>query len=113
MQIFLAQYFFTVNKNLFSCTNFQTPSNNLIIWRRKKERQFNFNPKQDIDQADLARLNQKYDPSKIRIELALLSGPEQLAQIKSEILQKRQTLHPEVSNAAKAFAQAKADLSLL
>jgi len=88
-------------------------TNTLIAWRNRKERQFIFNPAKDIDPADMARLNQKYRPSKIRIERALLSGPEQLAQIKSEILRKRQTLHPEVSNATKTFAQAKADLSLL
>jgi len=88
-------------------------TNTLIAWRNRKEKHFRFNPAKDIDPADLASLNRKYDQRKIPIERALLSGPEQLAQIKSEILRKRQTLHPEVSNATKTFAQAKADLSLL
>src|SRR5262249_16718219 len=85
----------------------------LVRWRRSLERKFVFDPAKGIDPADVAALNQKFRQRRAQIESALLAGPEMLDQVKADVSRKRQSLQVEVEAAARALAQARADMSIL
>jgi len=85
----------------------------VVNWKEGIERQFTFNPSQAIEPAEIARVKNKIAKRKMNLEKKLLSGPEQLIQIRREILQKRDVLEPQISTALRNVAQAKADLQVL
>ena len=84
----------------------------LLHWRDRIERSFVFDPSKGIDPADVSSLKQKFRQRKTRIEKALFSGPDELQQIREQIARKRRSLQTEVETAARAVAQARADLSV-
>lgn len=84
----------------------------LLRWRDSIERSFVFNASKGIDPADVSSLKQRFRQRKIQIEKVLLSGPQELKQIKEQITRKYLSLQTEVETAAKAVAQARADLSV-
>jgi DNA-binding helix-hairpin-helix protein with protein kinase domain len=85
----------------------------LMLWRKSLESRFRFDPQKGIDPADMAVLNQKFRQRRMQIEGVLLASPEQLNQIRADILRKLQTLQAEVEAAARALAQARSDMSVL
>ena len=72
-----------------------------------------FDPSKGIDPAEVAVLNQRVYSQHKHLEGELLAGPEQLMQIRQEILQHRSQLLPTIQYAALQVAQAEADLAKL
>ena len=85
----------------------------LVDWRRGIEQRFVFDPSKGVDPTDIAALNQRFAQKRREIEGALLAGPENLTQSKSQILRTRETLRNAVLDAARELAQTEADLSVL
>lgn len=85
-------------------------TNELMQWRKSLEGKFRFDPSKGIDPADIAALDQKFRQERIRIEGSLLAIPEMLGNLRRQILLRREALRPQVEEAAKALAQARADL---
>jgi DNA-binding helix-hairpin-helix protein with protein kinase domain len=85
----------------------------LIDWRNRLERRFVFDPTKGVDPADIAAVNQRFGQKRKQIEGNLLAGPEQLNQIRGQILQQRSQMLPMIRAASQQVAQAKADLAVL
>ena len=85
----------------------------VVDWRKGIERRFTFNPSQAIDPAEISKLKNKIAKLKRNLESKLLSGPEQLIQIRTNILQKRNILSPQITITLRNVAQARADLQVL
>jgi DNA-binding helix-hairpin-helix protein with protein kinase domain len=90
----------------------QVITNELINWRKTKEKKFIFNPRLGVDPADVAVLNQRLDKERKQIETSLMSAPGQLNQIKKEILQERNIIFAELKQAAQNLEHAKSNMSL-
>lgn len=82
----------------------------LLKWRRGLEARFKFDPTKGVDPQDIAALDREIADTKRKLEQNLANGPQTLTQIRNHILAQRTTLRPLVDAAAKALAQAKADL---
>lgn len=87
-------------------------TNDLMEWRKNIEYKFKFDPTKGIDPNDIAALNQKFRLQKTQIEGDLLATPEVLANIKQQSLIRRKAIRPQIEDTAKAFAQARVDLSI-
>lgn len=85
----------------------------LINWRKKLEQRFLFDPSKGVDPADIAAINQRFAQKRKQIEGGLLAGPENLLQVRSQILQQRTKMLPMLQAAALQVAQAEADLSVI
>ena len=86
---------------------------NLILWRRSIEKKFAFNPKQGIDQADIAKLDKKILEMKQALEKTLINGPGELAQIARNITNSRVALKPHIKENLERLAQAALDLKAI
>ena len=91
----------------------QTLTRELIDWRNGLERRFVFDPAKGVDPADIAAVNQRFDQERKQIEGNLLAGPQQLNQVRVQVLQQRSQLPPMVRAAVQQVAQAEADLAVL
>lgn len=91
----------------------QKLTHELVNWRRGLEERFVFDPAKGIDPADIAAVNQRFGQKRKQIEGSLLAGPEQLNQIRAQILQQRSQMLPMVRTTTQQVAQAEADLSVL
>ena len=80
-------------------------------WRQALERKFRYDPSKGVDPADIAALNQKFRQEKTRIEGGLLATPEMLNKLREQTLIKRKAIRAQIEDAAKALAQARADLA--
>jgi len=85
----------------------------LVDWRNGLERRFVFDPSKGVDPADIAAVNQRFSQKRKQIEGNLLAGPEQLNQIRGQILQQRTQMLPMIRAAAQQVAQAEADLAVM
>jgi DNA-binding helix-hairpin-helix protein with protein kinase domain len=83
----------------------------LLEWRRSVEAKFRFDSTKGVDPQDIAALNREMADTKRNLEQNLASGPQALTQIRNDILAQRTTLAPQIDQAARVLAQAKADLS--
>jgi DNA-binding helix-hairpin-helix protein with protein kinase domain len=83
----------------------------LVQWRQGLERKFRYDPSKGVDPADIAALNQKFRQEKTRIEGGLLATPEMLNKLMEQTLIKRKAIRAQIEDAAKALAQARADLA--
>lgn len=82
----------------------------LVNWRRQLEKSFVFNPAKQVQTSALMQLEGKYAVHFAPLEKILSEGAAELEQLRQEILVQRQTLLLEINQAARAMAQAKADL---
>ncbi|MDO8438220.1 MAG: hypothetical protein Q7S69_08725 [Nitrosomonadaceae bacterium] len=85
----------------------------LVDWRNGLERRFVFDPSRNVDPADIAAVNQRFGQKRKQIEGNLLAGPEQLNQVRGQILQQRTQMLPMIRAAAQQVAQAEADLAVM
>jgi DNA-binding helix-hairpin-helix protein with protein kinase domain len=82
----------------------------LVKWRRDLETKFRFDPAKGVDPHDIATLDREIADTKRKLEQNLANGPQILTQLRNHIMAQRTTLKPLVDQAAKALAQARADL---
>lgn len=84
----------------------------LLAWRQALERHFRHDPRQRVDPAVIADLQQRYAQRRSQIEQALLAAPDELTKIKAEILKQRAQLNITLIRQAMQEAQARADLGV-
>jgi DNA-binding helix-hairpin-helix protein with protein kinase domain len=82
----------------------------LLKWRWSLENKFVFDPLKGVDPADIAALDGSLAARRNQIEQALLSGAAELEKIRHHITIRRQALLQQLEAAAKAVAQAEADV---
>lgn len=82
----------------------------LLAWRRELEQRFRHDPRQGVDPAAIANLQQHYAQQRSQIEQELLAGPDELTKIKTELLKQRAQLNIALIRQAMHEAQAQADL---
>jgi len=69
----------------------------LTSWRNRIESKFVFDPSKGIDPRDISILNNKYAKSQKQLEISLVSGLNELTQTRDQILQRRNTLLPQIN----------------
>lgn len=82
----------------------------LLAWRQELEQNFRHDPRQRIEPAEIAKLQQRYAQQRSQLERELLAGPDELATIKAELLKQRAQLNIALIRQAMQEAQAQADL---
>jgi len=82
----------------------------LLDWRISVERKFRYDPSIGVDPRDVAALDRDIAEMKQKIEAKLLAGPNQLNQIRSEIMSQRNALKGRVNDAYRALVQTEVDL---
>jgi DNA-binding helix-hairpin-helix protein with protein kinase domain len=85
----------------------------LIAWRHSVEQQFRFNPNQGVNQADVALLEHKIAMRRTEIERALVQGRSALEQLRRRAEHLNAVASTRFEAAAKQYAQAKADHSIV
>jgi len=85
----------------------------MLKWKAGIEAKFRFDPSKGVDPADIAALDHRYAKKRKDLEEALLHGPTELQQLRTQILRQREIITSELGRAATELAQAKADASLL
>lgn len=85
----------------------------VVDWRKACERKFVFNPSQAVTETDRNAVRGKIFARKKAIEAALSAAPAELQRMRQDANGKVAALQPQLQTAAKALAQAKADLALL
>jgi len=86
---------------------------NLLDWRRSVERRFRFDPKQGINPADVAAIDQDIARQRKPLERQLLGGVETLRQLRQQILTARSELMPLVQERLKELVQAETEWNAL
>lgn len=81
----------------------------LLTWRRDRERHFRFDPQQGISAADIAKLKHKYAPKKVALQQQLTSGANELRRIKQQIIDFQQATTRQIEDAAQLLAQSQAN----
>ena len=82
----------------------------LLKWRQGLERKFRFDPGKGVDPQDIAALDREMAGYRNKLEQSLANGLPALNQIRNHILAQRTELKPQLDEAARALAQARADL---
>lgn len=82
----------------------------LLNWRQGLERKFRFDPGKGVDPQDIAALDREMADLRSKLEQSLANGLPALNQIRNHILAQRAALKPQLDEAARALAQARADL---
>ena len=82
----------------------------LLNWRQNLEQQFRYDPRQGVEPAALERCRQQHTQHRLALERELLAAPDELAQIRVEILKQRAQLNIALLRQAVQEAQAQADL---
>ena len=72
-----------------------------------------FDPSKGVNPADIAAVNQRFSQKRKQIEGNLLAGPEQLNQMRRQILQQRSQMLPMIRAATQQVAQAETDLAVM
>lgn len=85
----------------------------IVAWRKGLEKRFLFDASKGVDPADVAAVNQRFTQQRKQSEASLLAGPEDLRQLRGQILQKRAELLPVMQAAYQRVLQAEADLAVL
>jgi len=81
----------------------------LLEWRRETEGGFHFDPSKGIDRQKVVAVDRDIASHKRKIELALIAGSNELAQIKRHIEQQGLRLRREVESALAVLVQARVD----
>lgn len=84
----------------------------LLAWRQALERRFRHDPRQGVNPAAIADLQQQYAQQRSQIEQELLAAPDELSKIKTELLKQRAQLNIALIRQAMQEAQAQADLGV-
>jgi DNA-binding helix-hairpin-helix protein with protein kinase domain len=84
----------------------------LLAWRQALEQRFRYDPRQGANPAAIADLQQQYAQQQSQIEQELLTGPDELAKIKTDLLKQRAQLNIALIRQAMQEAQAQADLGV-
>ena len=82
----------------------------LLAWRQELELHFRHDPRQRVEPAAIAKLQQHYAQQRSQLEQELLAGPDELTKIKTELLRQRAQLNIALIRQAMQEAQAQADL---
>lgn len=82
----------------------------LLTWRQALEQSFRHDPRKSADPNAITDLQQHYARQRSAIERDLLAGPEELTNIKTDILKQRAQLNMALIRQAMQEAQAQADL---
>jgi DNA-binding helix-hairpin-helix protein with protein kinase domain len=82
----------------------------LMNWRRSVESRFRFDPSTGVDPKTIADLDQRMAKEQRELEDALRKGAAELHHLRNTILTRRQALDGPIQAAARAGAQADADL---
>jgi len=82
----------------------------LLAWRQELEQNFRHDPRQRVEPAEIAKLQQRYAQQRTQLEQELVAGPDELATIKAELLKQRAQLNIALIRQAMQEAQAQADL---
>ena len=81
----------------------------LIEWRRETESGFRFDPTKGIDPQKLLAIDRDIATQKRKIEQALITGSNELAQIKRQTEQQGRRLRLEVENTLSVLMQARSN----
>jgi DNA-binding helix-hairpin-helix protein with protein kinase domain len=81
----------------------------LIEWRRETEKGFRFDPTKGIDSQKVLAIDRDIATQKRKIEQALITGSNELAQIKRQTERQGRRLRLEVENALSVLMQARAN----
>ena len=82
---------------------------NLLNWRRSIEAKFRFDPTKSVDPRDIAALDREIADARQMLEARLLSGEEQLKEIRTRILKMRAEGWQKLEASFVAFLSAEAD----
>ncbi|MCP3776098.1 hypothetical protein NLX71_22815 [Paenibacillus sp. MZ04-78.2] len=85
----------------------------LTVWRSTIERNFVFDPRLGVPQADIANVDRDIDAKRKKLEQELLVGQSQLTQISNQIKVRRNAIWSELVNSANRLAQADVDRKVL
>jgi DNA-binding helix-hairpin-helix protein with protein kinase domain len=85
-------------------------TNKLIEWRRNVERKFRFDHSKGVDPSDIAALDRNLAELKRKFEQRLIAGPNELTQIRNQIIAQRNALEQQVNDAYQAMVQAEVDM---
>jgi DNA-binding helix-hairpin-helix protein with protein kinase domain len=88
-------------------------SRRLLTWRQSCEQRFRFDPAKPVDPKQVAILDQRLANRKAELERLLRGGQGELKRLAEQCQLARQQLEAEARTAARAVAQAQADLSAL
>lgn len=83
-----------------------------MAWRRTLEAGFVFNPNAGAGQAEVQALAQRFAGLRKQLELRLLSGVEELAQVRGRTKKMRQMLPDYLTKAHLELLQAEADAAV-
>jgi hypothetical protein len=81
----------------------------LVDWRRETERGFNFDPSKGVDPQKIVAIDRDIVTQKRKIEQALITGSNELAQIKRQTEQQGRRLRLEVENTLGVLMQARSN----
>jgi DNA-binding helix-hairpin-helix protein with protein kinase domain len=81
----------------------------LLEWRRETERGFRFNPTKGVDPQKVLAIDRDITTQRRKIEQALITGSNELAQIKRQAEQKGKRLRLEVENTLSVLMQARSN----
>ena len=90
-----------------------TYTSNLVDWRKRIERGFVFDQSRILDQSIVLKIEKEIRDEKAKLEVLIRNGLSDLNNIKSNIENRRKLILPEVTNALKDYAQAKANWDAL
>lgn len=85
----------------------------VVDWRVTQERRFAFNPAQAVTDADRNAVRAKFLAKRRTLEVSMTGGPAELQRIAKELQARKSSYDYQLATAAKAVAQAKADLALI
>jgi DNA-binding helix-hairpin-helix protein with protein kinase domain len=85
----------------------------VVDWRVAQERRFVFNPAHAVTDADRNAVRAKFVAKKQVQEAAMTNGPAELHRLAKELQARKSSYDYQLAAAAKAVAQAKADLALM
>lgn len=85
----------------------------LVNWKKSCERQFVFNPKAAVSDADRNVVRARVATRRRAIEASLLAGPAELNRTRQQVISMAKILQEPAERAARRLAQAQADTSLV
>ncbi len=84
----------------------------LLNWRKDLEKQFRYDPRQPLNPAAVTPLRQHYIQQRQSLERELLTGPDELNKIKTDILRQRAQINMALIRQAAQEIQAQTDMTV-
>ncbi len=99
---------------VFNVKGFTTVmSDSLLAWKKDLEDKFVYDESKGVEKEDEVAFMKNYYTRRKQLETAILENVEALIKVKQEILDLRESMLENVTNAARERAQAKADMELI